>query len=231
MGKSIPNKDKYGNAYDDRILELYRDGVSNRGIAKLIGIPRGPITTRMKHMGLVTNRSGRKKSIEVSPGIFECTKCFVAQPIDSFFLQKSAQRPYRLSYCKSCKRRQSYDWRYLSRDRYLRDISLRAARRGRLRGLNVDITPEYMSELADRQGHKCFYTDAPLKHSPSERRNFGDNYSIDKIVPSLGYVRGNVVWCQQRINTIKSDVSLDEMKEWMPEWYRRIVENKNVYTY
>jgi len=37
-------------------------------------------------------------------------------------------------------------------------------------------------------------------------------------------VKGNVVLCVARVNTIKSDVSLNEMKLWMPGWYERIVD-------
>jgi len=38
------------------------------------------------------------------------------------------------------------------------------------------------------------------------------------------YVKGNVVLCVARVNTIKSDVSLNEMKLWMPGRYERIVD-------
>jgi IS30 family transposase len=46
---------------------------------------------------------------------------------------------------------------------------------------------------------------------------------IDKITPAHGYVKSNVVLCVARVNTIKSDVSLGEMKLWMPGWYQRVV--------
>lgn len=51
-----------------------------------------------------------------------------------------------------------------------------------------------------------------------------DKISIDKIIPEKGYVEGNVVLCTNRVNTIKSDLSLEEMKEWIPSWYQKVVE-------
>ncbi len=38
-----------------------------------------------------------------------------------------------------------------------------------------------------------------------------------------GYTLGNVVLCTYRANSIKRDVSLDELREWMPGWYDRLV--------
>ncbi len=75
--------------------------------------------------------------------------------------------------------------------------------------------------LKERQGGKCFYTDTPLSFGGG---SWTSKCSIDRIVPSLGYVEGNVVLCCSRINTIKSDISLDEMELWMPGWRNRIRE-------
>lgn len=43
-------------------------------------------------------------------------------------------------------------------------------------------------------------------------RNSAQSPSIDKIVPNLGYVRGNVWIVSYRANKIKTDASLDELK-------------------
>jgi len=43
-------------------------------------------------------------------------------------------------------------------------------------------------------------------------RKFGSSPSIDRVVPSLGYVRGNIVVCSQRANRIKNDATLSELR-------------------
>ena len=46
--------------------------------------------------------------------------------------------------------------------------------------------------------------------------------SIDRIDNSLGYSNENVVLCTSRFNTIKSNMTLEEIKKWMPPMYDRI---------
>lgn len=79
----------------------------------------------------------------------------------------------------------------------------------------------------ERQSFKCFYTDEPLvfyeyKKAPSRRVV----PSVDRIDPTKGYTKGNIVWCLYRINCIKQDMTLEEMKKWTPDWYNRIMNFK-----
>ncbi|MFF4026978.1 hypothetical protein ACFYY5_29420 [Nocardia elegans] len=53
-------------------------------------------------------------------------------------------------------------------------------------------------------------------------RNDPHSCSVDKIIPELGYVEGNVVLLTKRINSVKYDLTLDEMKRWMPGWHRKL---------
>lgn len=39
------------------------------------------------------------------------------------------------------------------------------------------------------------------------------------------YVSGNVVFCINKVNTCKNDLSLEEIEKWMPSWYERIIRN------
>jgi CRISPR/Cas system Type II protein with McrA/HNH and RuvC-like nuclease domain len=71
------------------------------------------------------------------------------------------------------------------------------------------------------QNGVCFYTDKEMVCKVGEGKN-RDSLSIDKIIPEKGYVKGNVVFCLNRINMAKNDLSLEEIQKWMPEWYSRI---------
>lgn len=44
--------------------------------------------------------------------------------------------------------------------------------------------------------------------------------SLDKVIPSLGYVRGNVVWMSNRANRIKNDATLEELTS-VTAWLRQ----------
>ena len=49
-----------------------------------------------------------------------------------------------------------------------------------------------------------------------------DSATLDRIVPELGYVKGNVAVISGRANRIKNDASLDELEK-VVEWLRRSV--------
>ena len=48
--------------------------------------------------------------------------------------------------------------------------------------------------------------------------------TLDRIIPELGYVKGNVVWISRKANSMKSDGSLDELKK-VYEWLKKRTEN------
>jgi len=45
---------------------------------------------------------------------------------------------------------------------------------------------------------------------------------VDKVIPENDYIKGNVVFCINKINIAKSDFTLKEIKEYMPTWYEKI---------
>lgn len=89
-------------------------------------------------------------------------------------------------------------------------------------GIPFNITLEDVIWLWEAQQGRCFYTDEPLVFA--DRFSTPPNsFSFDKIQPLRGYVRGNVVLCGVRANTLKGDMTLPEMKRYNQRWYRRIV--------
>ena len=74
----------------------------------------------------------------------------------------------------------------------------------------ADITVEYMLDLWQQQEGRCFYTGRVL-HVP--RRGDGRNLfapSIDRLDPSRGYVKGNVVWATLACNLGKGILAVDD---------------------
>ena len=93
----------------------------------------------------------------------------------------------------------------------------------RASGIVCDLVVDDLTALYRSQNGLCFYTDVPMEIQKGNGKN-RHSVSIDKIVPDLGYIRGNVVLCTYRSNAIKRDITLDEMREWMPSWHRRVIE-------
>jgi hypothetical protein len=81
-----------------------------------------------------------------------------------------------------------------------------------------------MDEFISRwqsQGGRCFYTDAALllDYGNGTDRN---SCSVDKVEPALGYVSGNVVFAGRRANTIKHDLTVEELTALIPAWGQRV---------
>lgn len=206
---------------DQELIKLHAEGLSDRAIQKMLGVSNGVVAAHRRKLGLSSNVKPPQKLKQVGDNEYECSKCEKILPRNMFFVQRAgAKYEYTLSYCKNCKREQAYNWRYTSLDRYIRDNVLKIVRRAKKSGIPCDITPEYCMNLIEKQNNKCIYTGIELEHKPHNKS--GNNYSLDKIDPIYGYTMGNVVWTTQRINTIKNNITPDEMKEWMPLWYSRI---------
>jgi YHS domain-containing protein len=81
-----------------------------------------------------------------------------------------------------------------------------------------DITLEYLKELWESQKGVCPYTGWQLRLPPNtkswnEKDNRLTRASLDRIDPSMGYVRGNLQFVSHMANIAKGDFSDDELKE------------------
>lgn len=110
--------------------------------------------------------------------------------------------------CKPCyiDRNKDYQKTYRANNRFA--IRVRACKaRATERGLSFDLTEEYL---------KSIWTDTcPVFGTPLNIEALkGDlqHAQLDKVVPALGYVQGNVVWLSQRANRIKDDATLEDLE-------------------
>lgn len=100
--------------------------------------------------------------------------------------------------------------RDLLRLRYAKDIQSRlynsAKRRAKARGLNFDIEKDdiIVPECCPVFGIRlCIGDGAPVASS----------YSLDRIDPSKGYVKGNVIVVSYKVNTMKSNGTIEELEK------------------
>lgn len=207
------------NIPDKQITELHALGYSWTKIAKTIGdVSQETIRKRGRLLGLESNF---KKNVDVisRDGNILCSRCGeYRSPVEYTYSKTGA---FRVRYCNICRnninnKRIHSNYR-LYVQKQLAQIKHRAAKQH----IPFDLDAEYLISLWDKQGGLCFYTDSKLNINNKIKHNI-DSASLDKIVPELGYIKGNVVWCTQRINVMKNDATLDEMKRWMPSWYERV---------
>ena len=74
------------------------------------------------------------------------------------------------------------------------------------RGLDFDLSTEYLTELWDNQDGKCALSGVDLGY-------IGCGWctaSVDRIDPTKGYIEGNVQWTAWRVNDAKSNMRNDD---------------------
>lgn len=162
-------------------------------------------------------------------GLLRCRVCKQAKPLTAFFRDKAYACGHETR-CKRCKPKRRADperrareaaykrrpevyarttetlraWRHTEKGR-LR-VMIRCARdRARDRGLAFDISTDDL-----RIPERCPLLDIPITFGKG--RLHAGSPSLDRIDPSLGYVRGNVWVISYRANAIKQDATHEELE-------------------
>ena len=92
--------------------------------------------------------------------------------------------------------------------------SLRWARlRAKKKGLLFELTLKEIKDLFDLQNGECHYSGIKMNVVKEDETKVHDPYkmTIDRIIPELGYVANNIVWCAYCINVMKQKMSLEKM--------------------
>jgi hypothetical protein len=212
----------------DAMKILHNKGFSNREVGRVLELHHTTVGKHLESMGLSSNYNSTPTDIQmVSKTKARCTKCNDVKSIREFQRGRvGTKREYIFSYCNGCRRQQVYHNLNgnLGRDDvrpFLFDRLNRLKRRCKENGILCTLTREDFIAQFQKQGGLCFYTDAVLICEVGSNLH-RDSFSVDKLVPSKGYTKENTVFTTHRINTCKSDLTLDEIKLWMPEWHRRI---------
>ena len=129
----------------------------------------------------------------------QCSLCKENKPIGEFYYR--ANRCVIESQCKLCMRKKSHQIKQ-TQEYYLYRIKDKA-RKSNL-PFNLDISDFSIPEIC------------PVLHIPLFRgvgKATGNSPSIDRIIPSKGYVKGNTKIISYRANSIKNDATLEELKK------------------
>ena len=144
------------------------------------------------------------------PNLLWCTKCKNFLPLDQFWPDKNAGEARRgedgikrSTRCKECKIKE-----YVGIDPR-RKILYNARNRAKARGIECNLTVDdiVIPELCPVLGIPLVATVGEGRVPMQENTNAP---TLDRIDPSKGYVRGNVMVISARANFLKADASLAE---------------------
>jgi hypothetical protein len=84
--------------------------------------------------------------------------------------------------------------------------------RAEQKGLEVEITNEFMWDLFIKQNKKCILSGLPIQFG-SHHKNIEMTASLDRIDSSKGYTKDNVQWVHKDVNWMKHKMSEERLYE------------------
>ncbi|MCK5608701.1 hypothetical protein KAR91_42885, partial [Candidatus Pacearchaeota archaeon] len=205
-----------------KIREYNVDGKRDSEIAKLLNISQTSVAYHLKKMGLLPVAS--KRSINrIGSDKARCSKCDEIRNISRFSYIKTKGTAYYSPSCRVCVEKQTNLRVNSSIDKYLQHRFIKLKAKCKFENIPLSINTESLLALYKNQKGNCFYTNQELEWGTlGNGSKLGKQLSIDKIIPELGYTIENVILCTRRANTVKNNLTLEEIEQWLPPWYEKI---------
>lgn len=147
----------------------------------------------------------------------ECRDCHTLKPLSEYHASQSTTDDRR-SDCKDCsnkKRRKQYHssdkFKYHTADGKMTPALANAKYRAKKKGLEFDITRDYIISLWNEQDGRCKITNEKFKLDSNSKYS-KDGAHLDRIDSSKGYVKGNVQWIIGWVNLMKSSYDMEDFK-------------------
>lgn len=80
-------------------------------------------------------------------------------------------------------------------------------------GREFTIKIEDLYELWKIQDGNCFFTNRKMDYELGDKTSV----SIDRLDSSIGYIKSNIVLCQSKVNVVKNDLTIEELKTFCQE--------------
>lgn len=195
-----------GDVVRKEIIQAYAAG---EDILKVRELVSPPLTTYMLYKILeLENIPLRGKMTRRNPvgenTKLKCSGCSVEKPATHFSKHKATVIGYDTSQCKECKKSER-QWADLPMEKRIYN---RAKARAIKNGLafNLELSDIVLPDVC------------PVFNVPFEYGHRYWTYSIDRIDPKLGYIKGNIQIISNRANVLKNDATLQEIEKlflWM----------------
>jgi hypothetical protein len=132
-----------------------------------------------------------------------CSRCKKEKQIEKFCRNASRKDGFSC-YCTECFTKQ----RRNTPNAKLINMLHNAKRRAKMKGLDFDIDLKY---LIDLRVDECPVLKIKLNWGRGQGLPADDSPSLDRIIPSIGYTKGNVWIISNRANAIKSNATPEEL--------------------
>ena len=99
-----------------------------------------------------------------------------------------------------------------------------AKNRAKIQNLSCNLTLEYLELIANDE---CPVFNTPFVWGQSNGKH-PYRPSLDRVIPNLGYIKGNVVFISMKANSIKQDVTEKELyavADWLHDKRKEVLEN------
>lgn len=223
-------KRKNGLSNEDNFLfkQMIIDGYFKKEICNKLNITFSQYKSLIAKFNLKTNKQTSINIVDLEKGLAKCSECNKILQIKGNFTFKVKTNGYKyyFTFCNKCKYKKRNARINSNIELFLQERYLHIKHTSSNKKVKFEISKEDFITQYNAQGGLCFYTGLPMicLYGHGKQR---DAISVDKIIPALGYVKNNVVFCLNRINIAKHDFSINEIKLWMPDWYLRIMNFMN----
>lgn len=156
----------------------------------------------------------------------QCRSCNTIKQLSDFHKNKNSKDGYH-SICKSCANKRASNWvsanlqkvvdnKRLRRKDIRKSLIEAAQNRARMKNLPINITiddivvPEFCPILK-------------IKIEKSSGKAKANSPSLDRIIPSLGYVKGNIQVISNKANSMKNDATPEQLlnfANWIIDFFK-----------
>ncbi len=158
--------------------------------------------------------------------MIKCNSCNLEKEETEFSIRNDGKNigKYRKT-CKNCKninQRKNYK-KYKKNNPFLsRHVKLKASCKQRNIPYNLDEV--YLKQIWT--GFCPITGDELVWTTGHEERSMPNAAELDRFIPSLGYIKGNVSWVSRRMNNLKGDGTIEDLEKilkWMKNWKEPII--------
>jgi hypothetical protein len=196
--------------------DLHNAGLSTYSIALKLGITRSAVGYRLKTLGLKAHRDVTPIKF-ITKDTAKCKECGEVLPLTAFYKKGKSY----LAFCSVCYGKRIKMHVNSNLDSFLKYAYNGSKSRAKKHKTPFKLTFKIYKEQYISQLGKCFYTDHIMDITLGNGIN-KYKMSIDKILPTKGYVKGNFVFCTVFANTTKGDMTLEEVKYYLPTFYKKL---------
>jgi len=136
-----------------------------------------------------------------------CPECGKTYPLNRKFFSKEHGKFRNI--CRECvnlHNKQMYEYRFDTLEGVLYLRCKKARGRARKKGMEFNLTPEFLLELWNLQDGKCFYSGIDMTYN----RNDLYTVSVDRVDSNKGYTQDNVVLACWGVNSMKNSYTREE---------------------